>query len=120
MLENLGRRIRQLREFRKLGGGSLGCSRACASRIELGRGWPSLGLLERICETLTVSPAILLGPQEQFDRLFLEDEFIQAVQSFLKSLNAEQRAYILKVLAAAPVMEVKRRYGRTKQAISRD
>jgi len=64
---------------------------------------PSLGLLERLATALEVSMWRFFLPAEQWDAMLAAEEpFALEVAPFLKSLSAEQRAYILKVLEAAP------------------
>ena len=60
-------------------------------------------MLEGLFGIFGVGAEVLLGSREQFEqRLVLDDPFVLEVQPYLKRLSGEQRAYILKVLAAAP------------------
>jgi transcriptional regulator with XRE-family HTH domain len=85
-VENIGQRIRQLRESRGMTQSQLQArsrvSRSYLSRIESGQMTPSLGTLEKISEAL------------------LEDAFIQGLRPFLRQLDWEQWQSILKRLAA--------------------
>src|SRR5215471_16450577 len=85
-VENIGQRIRQLRESRGMTQSQLQSkskvSRSYLSRIESGQMTPSLGTLEKISEALT------------------EDPFIQGLRPFLQQLDWEQWQSILKRLQA--------------------
>jgi transcriptional regulator with XRE-family HTH domain len=85
-VENIGQRIRQLRESRAMTQSQLQSrskvSRSYLSRIESGQMTPSLGTLEKISEAL------------------LEDPFIQGLRPFLRQLDWEQWQSILKRLQA--------------------
>src|SRR5882762_284336 len=85
-VENIGQRIRQLRESRSMTQSQLQSrskvSRSYLSRIESGQMTPSLGTLEKISEAL------------------LEDPFIQGLRPFLQQLDWEQWQSILKRLQA--------------------
>ena len=102
--ESLGARIRALRCARHIDPLGLRLQRGTLCRVELGQMIPSVGYLERIAAALDTSPWRFFLPAEEFEaRLALEDSFVLAVKPFLKSLSAQQKTYILKVLAAAPV-----------------
>jgi transcriptional regulator with XRE-family HTH domain len=103
MVENIGQRIRQLRESRgmtqsKLQAGSL-VSRSYLSRIESGQMTPSIGTLEKISEALGIGLNRFFVPETNGEAL-LEDPFIQGLRPFLRQLDWEQWRSILKRLAA--------------------
>jgi transcriptional regulator with XRE-family HTH domain len=103
MVENIGQRIRQLRESRgmtqsKLQARSL-VSRSYLSRIESGQMTPSLGTLEKLSEALGVGLNRFFVPETNGEAL-LEDPFIQVLRPFLRQLDWEQWQSILKRLAA--------------------
>jgi transcriptional regulator with XRE-family HTH domain len=103
MVENIGQRIRQLRESRgmtqsKLQARSL-VSRSYLSRIESGQMTPSLGTLEKLSEALGVGLQRFFVPETNGEAL-LEDPFIQGLRPFLRQLDWKQWQSILKRLAA--------------------
>jgi transcriptional regulator with XRE-family HTH domain len=102
-VENIGRRIRQLRESREMTQSQLQArsrvSRSYLSRIESGQMTPSLGTLEKISETLGVGLNRFFVPETNGEAL-LEDPFIQGLRPFLRQLDWEQWQSILKRLAA--------------------
>jgi transcriptional regulator with XRE-family HTH domain len=103
MVENIGQRIRQLRESRGMTQTQLQArsrvSRSYLSRIESGQMTPSLGTLEKISEPLGVGLNRFFVPETNAETL-LEDPFIQGLRPFLRQLDWEQWESILKRLAA--------------------
>jgi transcriptional regulator with XRE-family HTH domain len=100
---DIGRRIRELREARRISPKAMGFNWATLSRVETGEYAASIGWLEHACERFGIGIKRLFASDEEFAAMLaLEDPFALEVLPFLKSLNAEQRAYILKVLDAAP------------------
>ena len=102
-VENIGQRIRQLRESRAMTQSQLQArsrvSRSYLSRIESGQMTPSLGTLEKISEALGVGLNRFFVPESNGEMLF-EDPFIQGLRPFLRQLDWEQWQSILKRLAA--------------------
>ena len=102
-VENIGQRIRQLRESRGMTQSQLQArsrvSRSYLSRIESGQMTPSLGTLEKISEALSVGLNRFFVPESNGETL-LEDPFIQGLRPFLRQLDWEQWQSILKRLAA--------------------
>ncbi len=102
-VENIGQRIRQLRESRGMTQSQLQArsrvSRSYLSRIESGQMTPSLGTLEKISEALGVGLNRFFVPESNGEMLF-EDPFIQGLRPFLRQLDWEQWQSILKRLAA--------------------
>ena len=102
-MENIGQRIRQLRESRGMTQSQLQArsrvSRSYLSRIESGQMTPSLGTLEKISEALGVGLNRFFVPESNGEAL-LEDPFIQGLRPFLRQLDWEQWQSILKRLAA--------------------
>src|SRR5215471_4931080 len=102
-VENIGQRIRQLRESRGMTQSQLQArsrvSRSYLSRIESGQMTPSLGTLEKISEALGVGLNRFFVPESNGETL-LEDPFIQGLRPFLRQLDFEQWQSILKRLAA--------------------
>jgi transcriptional regulator with XRE-family HTH domain len=102
-VENIGQRIRQLRESRGMTQSQLQArsrvSRSYLSRIESGQMTPSLGTLEKISEALGVGLNRFFVPESTGEAL-LEDPFIQGLRPFLRQLDWEQWQSILKRLAA--------------------
>ncbi len=102
-VENIGLRIRQLREARGMTQSQLqarsGVSRSYLSRIESGQMTPSLGTLEKIAESLGVGLNRFFIPATKSEAL-LEDPFIQGVRPFLRQLDFNQWQSILKRLQA--------------------
>src|SRR6266403_2266113 len=98
-VENIGQRIRQLRESRSMTQSQLQSrskvSRSYLSRIESGQMTPSLGTLEKISEGLNR----FFIPESDGEAL-LEDPFIQGLRPFLQQLDWEQWQSILKRLQA--------------------
>jgi transcriptional regulator with XRE-family HTH domain len=103
MVENIGQRIRQLREMRGMTQTQLraysGVSRSYLCRIESGQMTPSLGTLEKISEPLGIGLNRFFVPESNAETL-LEDPFIQGLRPFLRQLDWEQWQSILKRLAA--------------------
>jgi len=101
MVENIGHRIRQLRESRGMTQTQLQArsrvSRSYLSRIESGQMTPSLGTLEKISEPLGVGLNRFFVPETNAETL-LEDPFIQGLRPFLRQLDWEQWQSILKRL----------------------
>src|SRR6266481_2670632 len=102
-VENIGQRIRQLRESRTMTQSQLQSrskvSRSYLSRIESGQMTPSLGTLEKISEALNVGLNRFFIPESDGEAL-LEDPFIQGLRPFLQQLDWEQWQSILKRLQA--------------------
>jgi transcriptional regulator with XRE-family HTH domain len=102
-VENIGQRIRQLRESRGMTQSQLQArsrvSRSYLSRIESGQMTPSLGTLEKISEALGVGLNRFFIPESNGEAL-LEDPFIQGLRPFLRQLDWEQWQGILKRLQA--------------------
>jgi transcriptional regulator with XRE-family HTH domain len=102
-VENIGQRIRQLRESRGMTQSQLQArsrvSRSYLSRIESGQMTPSLGTLEKISEALGVGLNRFFIPESNGEAL-LEDPFIQGLRPFLRQLDWEQWQSILKRLQA--------------------
>jgi len=102
-VENIGQRIRQLRESRGKTQSQLQArsrvSRSYLSRIESGQMTPSLGTLEKISEALGVGLNRFFIPESNGEAL-LEDPFIRGLRPFLRQLDWEQWQSILKRLAA--------------------
>ena len=102
-VENIGQRIRQLRESRGMTQSQLQArsrvSRSYLFRIESGQMTPSLGTLEKISEALGVGLNRFFVPESNGETLF-EDPFIQGLRPFLRQLDWEQWQSILKRLAA--------------------
>jgi transcriptional regulator with XRE-family HTH domain len=102
-IENIGRRIRQLRKScgmtqRQLRTRSR-VSISWLSRIESGQMTPSLGTLEKFSEALGVGLNRFFIPEVNGESL-LEDPFFQELRPFLRRLDREQWQSILKHLAA--------------------
>jgi len=102
-VENIGLRIRQLREARGMTQSQLqarsGVSRSYLSRIESGQMTPSLGTLEKVAESLGVGLNRFFIPATKSEAL-LEDPFIQGVRPYLRQLDFNQWQSILKRLEA--------------------
>lgn len=102
-VENIGQRIRQLRESRGMTQSQLQgrsrVSRSYLSRIESGQMTPSLGTLEKISEALGVGMNRFFIPESTGEAL-MEDPFIQGLRPFLRQLDWTQWQSILKRLAA--------------------
>src|SRR5271154_5021291 len=102
-VENIGQRIRQLRESRGMTQSQLQArsrvSRSYLSRIESGQMTPSLGTLEKISEALGIGLNRFFLPENQGE-LMLEDPFIQHLRPYLRQLEAAQWQSILKRLEA--------------------
>src|SRR5438067_12985768 len=102
-VENIGQRIRQLRESRSMTQSQLQSrskvSRSYLSRIESGQMTPSLGTLEKISVALNVGLNRFVSPAAAGEAL-LEDPFIQGLRPFLRQLDWEQWQSILKRLQA--------------------
>jgi transcriptional regulator with XRE-family HTH domain len=102
-VENIGQRIRQMRESRGMTQSQLQArsrvSRSYLSRIESGQMTPSLGTLEKISEALGVGLNRFFVPESNGEML-LEDPFIQGLRPFLRQLDLEQWQSILKRLQA--------------------
>jgi transcriptional regulator with XRE-family HTH domain len=102
-VENIGQRIRQLRESRGMTQSQLQArsrvSRSYLSRIESGQMTPSLGTLEKISEALGVGLNRFFIPESNGE-LLMEDPFIQGLRPYLRQLDSEQWEWILKRLQA--------------------
>src|SRR6202142_142108 len=102
-VENIGQRIRQLRESRGMTQSQLQArsrvSRSYLSRIESGQMTPSLGTLEKIAEALGVGLNRFSVPETNGETV-LEDPFIQGLRPFLRQLDWAQWQGILKRLQA--------------------
>jgi transcriptional regulator with XRE-family HTH domain len=101
MVENIGQRIRQLRESRGMTQSQLQArsrvSRSYLSRIEGGQMTPSLGTLEKLSEALCVGLNRFFVPETKAEGL-LEDPFIQGLRPYLRQLDTQQWHAILKRL----------------------
>ena len=102
-VENIGQRIRQLRESRGMTQSQLQArsrvSRSYLSRIESGQMTPSLGTLEKIAEALGVGLNRFFVPETNGETV-LEDPFIQGLRPYLRQLDWTQWQGILKRLQA--------------------
>jgi transcriptional regulator with XRE-family HTH domain len=102
-VENIGQRIRQLRESRGMTQSQLQSrsrvSRSYLSRIESGQMTPSLGTLEKISEALGVGLNRFFVPESNGEAL-MEDPFIQGLRPYLRQLDWAQWQSILKRLQA--------------------
>jgi transcriptional regulator with XRE-family HTH domain len=102
-VENIGQRIRQLRESRGMTQSQLQArsrvSRSYLSRIESGQMTPSLGTLEKIAEALGVGLNRFFVPETNGETV-LEDPFIQGLRPYLRQLDWTQWQSILKRLQA--------------------
>jgi transcriptional regulator with XRE-family HTH domain len=102
-VENIGQRIRQLRESRGMTQSQLQArsrvSRSYLSRIESGQMTPSLGTLEKIAEALGVGLNRFFVPETNGETV-LEDPFIQGLRPYLRQLDWAQWQSILKRLQA--------------------
>src|SRR6202453_4567710 len=102
-VENIGQRIRQLRESRSMTQSQLQSrskvSRSYLSRIESGQMTTSLGTLEKIAEALGVGLNRFFVPETNGETV-LEDPFIQGLRPFLRQLDWTQWQGILKRLQA--------------------
>jgi transcriptional regulator with XRE-family HTH domain len=102
-VENIGQRIRQLRESRGMTQSQLQArsrvSRSYLSRIESGQMTPSLGTLEKLSEAFGVGLNRFFVAEANGEAL-LEDPFIQGLRPFLRQLDWEQWQSILKRLTA--------------------
>src|SRR5260221_9468474 len=102
-VENIGQRIRQLRESRSMTQSQLQSrskvSRSYLSRIENGQMTPSLGTFAKASGPLNVGLNRFFIPESDGEAL-LEDPFIQGLRPFLRQLDWEQWQSILKRLQA--------------------
>src|ERR1700691_2377016 len=102
-VENIGQRIRQLRESRSMTQSQLQArsrvSRSYLSRIESGQMTPSLGTLEKIAEALGVGLNLFFVPETNGETV-LEDPFIQGLRPYLRQIDWTQWQGILKRLQA--------------------
>jgi transcriptional regulator with XRE-family HTH domain len=102
-VENIGQRIRQLRDSRGMTQSQLQArsrvSRSYLSRIESGQMTPSLGTLEKIAEALGVGLNRFFIPETNGETV-LEDPFIQGLRPFLRQLDWAKWQGILKRLQA--------------------
>jgi transcriptional regulator with XRE-family HTH domain len=102
-VENIGQRVRQLRESRGMTQSQLQSrsrvSRSYLSRIESGQMTPSLGTLEKISEALGVGLNRFFIPDSHGEAV-LEDPFIRCLQPYLRSIDWTQWQGILKRLRA--------------------
>ena len=102
-VENIGQRIRQLRESRALTQSELQArsrvSRSYLSRIESSQMTPSLGTLEKIAEALGVGLNRFFIPESDGEAL-MEDPFIQGIRPYLRQLDWGQWQSILQRLQA--------------------
>jgi transcriptional regulator with XRE-family HTH domain len=102
-VENIGQRIRQLRESRAMTQSQLQCysrvSRSYLSRIESGQMTPSLGTLEKIADALNIGLNRFFVPEANGEAV-MEDPFIQSLRPYLKQLHWGQWKSILQRLRA--------------------
>src|SRR6202049_2940806 len=98
-VENIGQRIRQLRESRGMTQSQLQARsrvyRSYLSRIESGQMTPSRGPLEKIAEALGVGLNRFFIPESNGEAV-LEDPFIQGLRPFLRQLDFDQWQSLLK------------------------
>ncbi len=103
VVENLGRRIQQLRESRGLTQRELQelslVSRSYLSRIEIGQMTPSLGTVEKISEALGIGLNRFFLSQPSGTTV-LEDPFILELRPFLRQLDHDQWQSIAECIAA--------------------
>jgi transcriptional regulator with XRE-family HTH domain len=103
VVENIGQRLRQLRESRRLTQRQLqtasGVSKGSLSRIENGQMTPNLGTLGKLAKAFGVALNRLFVPDTNAESLF-EDPFIQELRPFLRKLDSDQWQSILKRLTA--------------------
>jgi transcriptional regulator with XRE-family HTH domain len=102
-VENIGQRIRQLRESRGLSQCQLQSrskvSRSYLSRIESGQMTPGLGTVEKISDALGVGLSRIFI-RESVGEALLGDRFVQGLHPYLRQLRWEQWESILKRLHA--------------------
>src|SRR6202162_4288887 len=102
-VENIGQRIRQLRESRSMTQSQIQArsrvSRSYLSRIESGQMTARLGTLEKIAEALGVGLNRFCVPETNGETV-LEDPFIQGLRPYLRQLDWTQWQGILKRLQA--------------------
>jgi len=103
VVENIGQRIRQLRESHGMTQSKLQAlsqvSRSYLSRIESGQMTPSLGTLEKISKPLGIGLNRFFAQEANGETLF-DDPFIQGLRPFLRQLDWQQWQSILQRLAA--------------------
>lgn len=110
----VGPRIREMRKARDVETKSMGFSRATLSRIENNRKPVGIWTLEHLSESLGIGMGRLFWTDSRWiGALAVEDEFVAETIPYLKDLDAEKRAFILKTLEAAP----KQPSGRTGRLI---
>lgn len=100
LVENIGQRIRTLREARGMTRDKLQklsrVSRSHLSCIESGQKTPSLGTLEKIGEALGVGLTTFFTPKQEVDRLaLLSDPFINSLREHLPNLQLHQLSELL-------------------------
>jgi transcriptional regulator with XRE-family HTH domain len=98
IIENIGQRIRQLRESRGMTQSVLTdrshVSRSYVSRIESGQMTPSLGTLEKISEALGVGFSRFFDSEWSGENL-IRDAFIRDLRPFLRRLDYNQWQSVL-------------------------
>lgn len=96
----LGARIKEIRKKREMSQEQLAekidVDPKHLSRIEVGRGYPSLDALENIASALNVEMKELF----EFQHLDSADEVEKAVESLFKSANEQEKRVVLKLLRA--------------------
>jgi transcriptional regulator with XRE-family HTH domain len=106
IVENIGQRIRQLRESCRMTQAQLQArsrvSKSYLSRIESGLFTPSLRTLEKIAEALGVGLSRCFVPATTSETI-LQDPFIRDLHPFVLRLDREQRLSIVKRLAAISI-----------------
>lgn len=102
-MEQINKRLRELRKFLYIGQGKTGIGRSSLSLIEGGKRAPTLAMVETLSETYGISLNCLFSEEAQYQNFFLMHcAFVAEVLPLLKHLSAGQKEYILKVLQAAP------------------
>ena len=118
-VENIGQRIRQLRESRGMTQSQLQArsrvSRSYLSRIESGQMTPSLGTLEKIAEALGVGLNRFFVPETNGETV-LEDPFIQGLRPFLRQLDWTQWQGILRGCRPSATTSARIRCGRCRRS----
>ncbi len=103
VVENIGQRVRRLRESRGITQSQLqassGVSRSYLSRIESSQMTPSLGTLEKVAEALGVGLNRFFIPESDGETV-LEDPFIRCLHPYLRQIEWSDWQSILRRLQA--------------------